>query len=126
MASGRTPAELAREMERRLATYIRTPSVTVIVTGIVGRTTEQVRVVGQAANPQAFSYREDMTLLDVMIAVGGLTEFASGNRAYLVRTVDGQQQRYRVRLDDLINDGDMSANVRMEPGDVLIIPEAWF
>jgi polysaccharide export outer membrane protein len=67
-----------------------------------------------------------MTLLDVMISVGGLTEFASGNSAYLVRTVDGRQQRYRVRLDDLINDGDMSANVRMEPGDVLIIPEAWF
>ncbi len=126
MASGRTPAELAREMEQRLSKYVRRPTVTIIVTQIVGRTTEQVRVVGQATNPQAIPYREDMTLLDVMIEVGGLTEFASGNSAYLVRTSNGTQRRYRVRLDDLVNDGDMSANVRMEPGDVIIIPEAWF
>jgi len=125
-ASGKTPTELARDMEQALATYIKNPVVTVIVTNYVGRFTEQVRVVGQAAQPQALPYREHMTLLDVMIAVGGLTEFAAGNRASIVRVEDGQQRQYAVRLDDLLNDGDITANVAMQPGDVLIIPEAWF
>ncbi len=125
-ASGKTPTQLARDMEKRLAKYIRNPVVTVIVTGFVGRYSEQIRVVGQAAKPQAIPYRENITLLDVMIAVGGLTEFADGNHAVLIRTIHGKMHQYGVRLDDLLKDGDISANVDMLPGDVLIIPEAWF
>lgn len=125
-ASGKTPTELAREMEKRLGTYIKNPVATVIVTSFVGRFSEQIRVVGQAAQPQSLPYRENLTLLDVMISVGGLTEFASGNSASLVRTEDGKQKQYRVRIDDLLNDGDISANVAMRPGDIVIIPEAWF
>jgi len=125
-ASGKTPTQLARDMEKALAKYIKNPIVTVIVTGFVGRYTEQVRVVGEAARPQALPYKEGMTLLDVMIAVGGLTEFAAGNRARLVRVVDGKQQVYNVRLEDLIRKGDVTANVQIMPGDVLIIPEALF
>lgn len=125
-ASGMTSTQLARQMEKRLAKYIRNPVVTVFISGFVGQYSEQVRILGEATQPQAIPYREHMTVLDVMIAVGGITEFAAGNRTVLVRTVDGQQERYRVRLDDLIKDGDISANVDMLPGDVLIIPEAWF
>lgn len=125
-ASGKTPTELAREMENRLGTYIKNPVVTVIVTSFVGRFSEQVRVVGQAAQPQSLPYRENLSLLDVMISVGGLTEFASGNSASLVRTEDGKQRQYRLRIDDLLNDGDISANVALRPGDIVIIPEAWF
>ena len=125
-ASGKTPSQLAREMEAHLQRYIKNPVVTVIVTNFVGRFSEQIRVVGEATQPQAIPYRERMTLLDVMIQVGGLTEFASGNRARIVRTVNGKQKEFRVRLNDLIRDGDISANVLMQPGDVLIIPESWF
>lgn len=121
-ASGKTPTQLAREIEAKLGEYIRDPLVTVTVGGFVGEYGEQVRVVGEAAQPQAIPYRKNMTVLDVMIAVGGLTEFAAGNRASIVRT-DGQ---YRVRLEDLVKDGDIGANVAMQPGDILIIPEAWF
>ena len=125
-ASGKTPTQLAREMEKQLARYIKNPVVTVIVTGFVGRFSEQVRVVGEAAKPQALSYREQMTVLDVMIDVGGVTEFAAGNRAKIVRTVDGKQHEIPVRLDDLIKDGDITANVAVLPGDILIIPQSWF
>jgi len=125
-ASGKTPTELARDTEAVLATYIRDPVVTVIVTGFVGPYSQQVRVVGEAVNPQAIAYREKMSVLDVMIAVGGLTEFAAGNRASIVRRVGGEPQQFGVRLDDLIREGDISANVTMLPGDTLIIPETWF
>ncbi len=125
-ASGRTPTELARNLEERLSKFVKNPKVTVSVTNFVGRYTEQVRVVGQAAQPQSLPYRDGMTLLDVIISVGGLTEFASGNKATIVRKVDGKTQQFRVRLDDLIRNGDISANTRMMPGDVLIIPETWF
>jgi polysaccharide export outer membrane protein len=125
-ASGKTPTELARVMEKRLAKYIRNPVVTVIVTGFVGLYSEQIRVVGEAAKPQSLPFKKDMTLLDVMIAVGGLTDYAAGNSATLVRTVDGKRKQYRVRLDDLLKDGDITANVDMMPGDIVIIPEAWF
>ncbi|MEM7432687.1 MAG: XrtA/PEP-CTERM system exopolysaccharide export protein [Pseudomonadota bacterium] len=125
-AVGKTPSELARDMEEVLAEYIRSPRVNVIVEGFVGTFSEQVRVLGQAAQPQSIPYRERMTLLDVMIEVGGLTEFASGNRSKLVRVVDGQTQEYRVRLDDLVNKGDLDQNMLMQPGDVIIIPEAIF
>lgn len=125
-AAGKTPTELARDMEKVLATYIRDPIVTVIVTGFVGPYTQQIRVVGEATQPQALAYREDMSLLDVMIAVGGLTNFAAGNKATVVRVVEGKQQQFGVRIEDLIRDGDIGANVQMLPGDILIIPEAFF
>jgi polysaccharide export outer membrane protein len=125
-ASGKTPTELARTLENKLSKFVKSPKVTVSVTEFVGRYTEQVRVVGQASQPQSINYRDGMTLLDVIIAVGGLTEFAAGNKAKVVRKVNGKTTEYRVRLDDLIRDGDISANVKMMPGDVLIIPETWF
>ena len=125
-ASGMTPTLLARELEKKLSLYVKNPKVTVTVTGFVGRYKEQVRVVGQAAKPQSIAYRENMSVLDVVIAVGGLTDFAAGNRATLVRVVDGNKTSIKVRLDDLIRDGDISANVDIKPGDVLIIPESWF
>ena len=109
-----------------LSTYIKDPSVTVIVTGFVGPYDQQIRVVGEAAEPQALAYKENMTLLDVMIAVGGLTEFAAGNRVVLVREVNGKEMKYHLRVEDLVQDGDISANVYMLPGDVLIVPESWF
>lgn len=124
--SGLTPTQLAREIEKVLATYIRDPIVTVTVSGFVGPYSEQVRVIGEAASPQALSFREHMTLLDVMIAVGGLTEFAAGNEATLVRIENNVQNQYTVRLTDLVRNGDISANADMLPGDILIIPEAWF
>ncbi len=125
-ASGKTPTQLARDLEKALETYIRQPIVTVIVAGGIGPYSEQIRVVGQATKPQAIAYKRRMTLLDVMIAVGGLTEFADGNSAKIVRVVDDQQQEYLARVDDLLNDGDINANVDMLPGDILIIPESWF
>ena len=125
-ASGKTPSELARFMEKRLKRYIKKPIVTVIVTDFVGRYSEQVRVVGAAETPQAIPYRENMTLLDVIIAVGGLSEYADGNGATIARRVDGKLKQYSVKIDDLIKRGDISANVDIYPGDILIIPEAWF
>jgi polysaccharide export outer membrane protein len=125
-AAGKTPAELARDMEEELSTYLRDPLVTVIVEEFVGNYREQIRVVGEAAAPRALLYNDSMTLLDVMIATGGLTDFADGDNATLVRVVDGEQKEFRVRLDDLVRDGDISANVDMRPGDIVIIPEAWF
>jgi polysaccharide export outer membrane protein len=126
VASGKTPVQLAREMEQQLAQYIKNPVVTVMVQQFVGSYSQQIRVVGEAAQPRSIPYSENITLLDVMIAVGGLTEFASGNDASIVRTVNGKQQQYHVRLDDLVKQGDISANVKMQPGDILIIPESWF
>lgn len=125
-AAGKTSTDLARDIEKALAKYIQQPVVTVVVTNFIGNYSEQIRVVGQAAKPQALPYRRDMSLMDVMIAVGGTTEFAAGNRASLIRNVNGKQQRFNVRLDDLIKDGDISANVPMRPGDVLVIPESFF
>ena len=125
-AADKTATELAREIEVALSKFVRDPLVTVIVNQFHGVYQTQVRVVGQATDPRALPYRDNMTLLDVMIAVGGLTDFADGNRSKLVRTVDGQTTQATVRLEDLILDGDISANVPVAPGDILIIPEAWF
>jgi polysaccharide export outer membrane protein len=136
LASGKTPTQLARDLEKALETYIRQPIVTVIVAGGIGPYSEQIRVVGQVggsssgeggqtSKPQAIAYKEKMTLLDVMVVVGGLGQFADGNNTNLVRMVDGKQKEYEVRLDDLLN-GDITANVDMLPGDILIVPEAWF
>ena len=124
-AIGKDATTLARDIEKALAKYIRDPVVTVIVTNFVGPYSEQVRVLGEAAKPQVLAYKQKMTVLDVMIAVGGLTDFADGNAATLVRASDGNKQ-YSVRLRDLIRRGDVSANVEMKPGDVLIIPQSWF
>lgn len=126
-ATGKTPTELARDIEKALSVYIQDPIVTVMVTGFVGPFQDRIRVVGEAAQPQALPYRSTMTLLDVMISVGGLTDFAAGNRATITRTsASGRQTQYRIRLDDLLRDGDLSANVRIMPGDVIVVPEAWF
>jgi len=121
-ALGKTSTQLARDIEKRLAKFIRDPVVTVIVTSFIGPFSQQIRVVGEAAKPQVLQYRQKMTLLDVMIAVGGLTDFSDGNHASILR--DGKQ--YGVRLADLIRRGDVSANVEVKPGDVLIIPQSWF
>ncbi len=125
-ASGKTATQLARDIEKALAKYIQQPVVTVIVTSFVGSYNRQIRVIGQAIKPHALPYKQDMSLVDVLIAVGGVTEFASGNRANVIRTIDGKQQKIGVRLNDLIKDGDMSANILMYPGDVLVIPESFF
>lgn len=125
-ALGKTPTQLARAMEVRLAEYIRSPKVNIIVKSFVGAYSEQIKVVGEAANPSALSYRERMTVLDVVIEVGGLTEFASGNRAKIVRWEDGEQIEIKVRLKDLLNKGKISENIVMKPGDVLVIPRSRF
>jgi len=125
-ATGKTPTQLARDIEERLGVFIQEPIVTVIVSGFQGPFAQQVRVVGEAAQPQAIPYRANMTLLDVMIAVGGTTEFAAGNRSSLVRDVNGEQRQFSLRIDDLLKSGDISANVKILPGDVVIIPESIF
>ncbi len=125
-ATGRTPTQLARDIEKKLSEYIQSPIVTVIVSGFQGPFAQQVRVVGSATSPQAIPYRANMTLLDVMITVGGVTEFAAGNRATLARVEGGVQREYGLRIDDLIRDGKVSANVKINPGDVIIIPESFF
>ena len=113
-------------MENVLVDFVRSPTVTIIIQEFVGEYNRQVRVVGQAAEPQALSYRNGMTLLDVMIEVGGLSEFASGNKAKIVRKQDGEEVIIKVRINDLLNKGRMDQNIRMLPGDVLIIPESIF
>ena len=124
--SGKTPAALAREIETELSKYIRGPIVTVSVTRFNGPYSEQVRVIGEATNPKSINYSENMTLLDLMIEVGGVTEYADGDNAKLIRVVNGKQLEYSVKLESLIKDGDISANVDILPGDIIIIPEAWF
>jgi polysaccharide export outer membrane protein len=125
-AAGRTPTQLARDIETVLREYIRTPVVTVIMQGFVGEGAQQIRVVGQAVSPSALQYKQGMTVLDVMIQVGGLSEFAAGNKAKIVRkTADGEVE-IRVKLERLLNDGDIKQNVEMMPGDVLIIPQSFF
>ncbi|MBA6294087.1 polysaccharide biosynthesis/export family protein [Colwellia sp. MB3u-70] len=124
--SGKTPTELARSIEEILATYLREPVVTVTVNNFVGPFSEQVRIIGEAAQPQSVSYIQHMTLLDVMIRVGGLTEFANGNGAILVRIENGLQKQYDIFIEDLIKNGEISANVDVLPGDIIVIPETWF
>ncbi len=125
VASGRTPAELSREIEKALGKFIREPVVTVIASGFQGVPSEQIRIVGEAAKPQAVAFRQNMTLLDVMIQVGGLTDYADGNGAVLVRGSE-QGKQYSIRLKDLLKRGDISANVDIRPGDIIIVPQSWF
>jgi polysaccharide export outer membrane protein len=126
VAQGKNPVEIARDIEKQLGKYVRDPVVTVIVTNFVGPYSEQIRVVGEAAKPQFLPYKQKMTLLDVMIAVGGLTDFAAGNDATVLRTAEGNGKQYSVRLKDLLKRGDISANIEMRPGDILIIPQSFF
>jgi len=126
LATGKTPPQLSIELEKELGEYVRDPLVTVIPSGFVGEYEDQVRVVGEATKPTSIPYRKNMTVLDLMITVGGITEYAAGNRTVLVRYNGEQEQEYNIRLDDLVRDGDFSANIDMQPGDILIIPEAWF
>lgn len=125
VVQGKNSIEIARDVEKQLSKYVRDPVVTVIVTGFVGPYSEQIRVVGEATRPQALPYKQKMTVLDVMIAVGGLTDFAAGNEATILRSGGGDKQ-YTVRLKDLVKRGDVSANVEMRPGDILIIPQSFF
>ena len=124
--SGKTPTELARSIEKILSTYLRDPVVTVTVNDFKGPFSEQIRVIGEAAQPQSINYTQHMTLLDVMIKVGGLTEFADGNDAILVRIENGEQKQYSIFIEDLIKNGEISANVDVLPGDIIVIPETWF
>jgi polysaccharide export outer membrane protein len=124
-AHGRNPTDLARDIEKALSRYIRDPVVTIVVSSFQGPYSEQIRVVGEAARPQGVPYRQSMTLLDVMVLVGGLTDFADGNAAVLVRGSESGRA-YSVRLRDLVKRGDISANVDVKPGDILIIPQSWF
>jgi polysaccharide export outer membrane protein len=127
VAAGRTPTELASDIERRLTEYVRDPTVTVMVRSFVGPPARQIRVIGEAANPLAIPYREGMTLLDVLISAQGLTRFAAGNRAEVIRREPGQPpQVIRVRLNDLLRNGDISQDMPMRPGDTLVIPQSWF
>ena len=122
LAAGKTPGEIARDIEAALSKYVRDPNVTVLVTSFQGTFSEQIRIVGEAAKPQAIAYRQNMTLLDVMILAGGLTDFADGTSAVLVR----KNTSYNVRLKDLLKRGDISANAAVAPGDVIIVPQSWF
>lgn len=125
LAAGRQPADLAHDLEQVLGKYIREPVVSVVVSGFQGMYADQIRVVGEAAKPQSVPYRQDMTVLDVMIQAGGLTDFADGNAAVLIRGAEGGKQ-YGVRLKDLLRRGDISANAAMLPGDIVIVPQSWF
>lgn len=124
-AMNKDPSSLARDIEKELGKFIRDPVVTVVVTNFIGPYSEQIRVVGEAAKPQTLPYKQKMTVLDVMIVVGGITEFANGNSATILRTSENNAQ-YTVRLRDLVKRGDLSANVDMKPGDILVIPQSWF
>jgi polysaccharide export outer membrane protein len=125
VAVGKTPSQLARDVERVLAEYIRSPQVNVIVT-IPVSAFSQVKVIGQVTNPQSLPYREGMRVLDAILAAGGLTEFAAGNRGKIVRKVDGKDTEMRVKVDDLVNKGAMNQNLELKPGDVIVVPQSFF
>lgn len=125
-ASGKTSTQLARDIEEAYSEYVRQPVVSVIISGFAGIPEQSIRVLGEATNPKRIPYKKHMTLLDLMIQVNGLTTYADGNSSVLIRMVDGKQVTYGLRLDDLVRDGDITANMSMMPGDILIIAESWF
>jgi polysaccharide export outer membrane protein len=125
VAVGKTPSQLARDIEKSLSEYIKSPKVSVVVT-IALSVYSQVKVIGQVKMPQSLPYRDGMTVLDALLAVGGLSQFAAGNRAHLVRTENGKQTEIKVKLDALLNDGDMKQNLALKPSDVLVVPETRF
>jgi len=126
VAGGKTPSQLAKDLERVLREYVKSPQVTVIVSNFSSTLDQQIRVLGEAQEPTAMPFQAGMTVLDVMVAVGGLTEFAAGNRAVLIRGKGEDRKSYRLRLDDLLRKGNISANVPVFPGDVILIPESVF
>lgn len=126
VAAGKTPTELAKELENKLKDFVKEPNVSVIVGSFVGPESRQIHVIGEATEPIAIPYRDQMTVLDVMIQTKGLTRFAAGNRATIIRRYNGKQESFNVRLSDLLKDGDISQNVAMAPGDTLIIPQSFF
>lgn len=125
VAAGKTPTQLSRDLEEALRPYVQDPVVTVLVSGFVGPFTQQVRVVGEAQQPIAIPYRTGMTVLDVMIEVGGLTEFAAGNDSVLIRGQGPDARNYTLKLDNLLRDGDITANAPVLPGDIILVPESW-
>jgi len=138
LASGKTPSQLARVMEKSLSKYVRDPQVVIMVSGGQGVYSQQVRVIGQLSggstgagisahySAKAFPYKKDMTLLDLIIQIGGLGQYADGNSASIIRNIDGDSQHFGIRIDDLVDNADLSANVKILPGDILIIPQAFF
>jgi polysaccharide biosynthesis/export protein len=122
---GKTPSGLARDIEKALAVYVKSPQVNVIVT-VPASAFSQVKVIGQVKTPMALPFRSGMTVLDAVLAVGGLSQFAAGNRAHLVRTINGKTQELKVKLESLVNSGDMTQNLALQPGDVLVVPETRF
>ena len=125
VAVGKTPSRLARDVETALGVYVKSPQVNIIVT-IPASAFSQVKVIGQVKNPQAVPYRQGMTVIDAVLAVGGLTQFAAGNRARVVRTVNGKTQEFKIKLAAILNNGDMSQNMALQPGDVVVVPETLF
>lgn len=126
VAAGKTPTRLAKDLENSLSEYVKSPQVSVIVSNFTSTFDQQVRVLGEAQKPIALPYQSGMTVLDVMVAVGGLTQFAAGNKSVLIRGKGEERQSYRLRLDDLLRKGNISANVPVLPGDVILIPESIF
>src|SRR4029079_189723 len=124
-AVGKTPSELARDIEKVLGEYVRSPQVNIIVTQPVS-TFSQLKIIGQVARPQSMAYREGMTVIDAVLAAGGLAPFAAGNRAKLIRTENGKTHEIKVKLDNILNKGDLATNVALQPGDVLVVPESVF
>lgn len=126
VAAGKTPVDLSHEIEAQLKTYVTNPLVTVIISSFVGPYDQQIRIVGEATTPKAIPYQAHMTLLDAMIAAGGMTPYASGNRTKIVRKVDGRDVETTARLTDLLRGGDLTANIELRPGDIIIIPQSFF
>ena len=126
VAAGKTPSELTEDLTRVLSEYVRNPKVNVIVTGFVGTFGDQIRVVGEAGHPKIIPYRAGMTLLDVMLEAGGLAEHASGNSAKVLRSFGGKNQKISVRLNNLLYKGDITQNITMLPGDVVVVPLSIF
>jgi len=125
-ASGKSPTQLARDLESRYESFVNKPVVTISVDGFVGSRSQQVQILNAGQEATSIPYSEGMTVLDLVISIGGIDEFASGNRTVLVRKERGEEKRYSLRLDDLVRRGDISANVPLQPGDVVLIPESRF
>lgn len=125
VAVGKTPSQLARDIEKSLSVYVKSPKVNVVVL-VALSIYSQVKVIGQVKEPQALPYHEGMTVLEALLSVKGLSQFAAGNRARIVRTVNGKQQEIKVKLDALVNSGDLTQNLPLLPGDVLVVPETRF
>jgi polysaccharide export outer membrane protein len=125
VAVGKSPTQLARDIEKALGEYVKSPKVNIVVM-VAASVFSQIKVIGQVKSPQALPYRDGMTVLDAVLAVGGLSQFAAGNRAHIVRSENGKQTEIKIKLDSLVNSGDMKQNLLLKPGDVLVVPETRF